>query len=170
MNTVKEQIIERVNYYFDKAKKHGYVIPPIPIDFSLKGGCAGQAIHKKISGQPVKLRFNLDIAERNLNIFLNRTCGHEIAHLLQFMKNPNSKPHGHEWDFFCKVLTGSTMPRCHSYDTTGLKRTKTVKRYQYSCGCRNHQISTTIHNRIMGGRKYFCKNCKELIALKSFAY
>jgi SprT protein len=92
--------------------------------------------------------------------FLSRTVPHEMAHILQFIHYPHSKPHGREWDQFCRVLTGATMPRCHSYDVTGIKRTRKVKKYLFACGCRQHKISSTIVNRIMKGSVYTCKCCK----------
>lgn len=172
--TIKEQIIAEVQRYREIAASKGYDLPDVPIDFSLKGACAGQAVTRRFMGTPVKLRFNLAIAERHPEEFLKRTCPHEVAHLLQYKKNPNAKPHGREWDFFCRLLTGSTMPRCHTYDVTGIKRTRNVKRFQYVCNCENrtHKVSTTIHKRIEAGRIYTCKSCgsdiRRLVASLNF--
>ena len=160
MNETKNKIIQAVQHYREIAASKGYHLPVIPIDFTLKGACAGQAVHKKWTGTPVKLRFNLELAHRNVDEFIRRTVPHECSHLLQFMRNPRSKPHGHEWDFFCRVLTGSTMPRCHSYDTEGLVRRRNVKRYDYACDCgTSHKVSATVHNRIINGKNYTCIDC-----------
>ena len=158
--TIKQRILAEVQKCREIAESKGYHLPLIPIDLSLTGAVAGKCVHMRLSGKPVKLKFNLAIAERHPEQFLKRTVPHEVAHALQFMRNPNSKPHGHEWDHFCRVLTGSTMPRCHSYDVTGIKRTRKVKKYLFACGCRQHTVSSTIVNRILEGRTYTCKCCK----------
>ena len=168
MNETKRAILEAVEKYVNIAKSKGYVVPHIPIDFSLTGACAGQAISKRLTGYPVKMRFNVSLAERHLKEFCERTVPHELAHILQYMSHPTSKPHGKEWQHFCKILTGSTMERCHQYDTKGIKRTKNVKRYLYRCSCQTHKVSTTVHNRISNGQTYTCKNCKSRI--ESIAY
>lgn len=157
---IKQRIIAQVQKYREIASAKGHHLPMIPIDFSLKGGVAGKMVHYRYSGQPIKFRFNLAIAERHPEAFLRRTVPHEIAHALQFMRNAKSKPHGHEWDYFCKLLTGSTMPRCHSYDVSGIKRTRKVKRYQYTCDCSHLRMITSIkHNRIQDGDTYCCTMC-----------
>lgn len=174
MNETKNRILQTVQEYRQIAASKGYVLPIVPIDFSLRGACAGKAIHKKFSGQPVMLKFNLELAHRNIDTFLKRTVPHEVAHLLQFMRNPNSKPHGHEWDFFCRLLTGSTMPRCHSYDTTGIKRTRKVTRpYKYVCNCeRPHMLTSIKHKRILDGVGYRCVKCSAILKqyVTSFTY
>ena len=160
MINIRNQIINEIQKYREIAASKGYSLPVVPIDFSLKGGCAGQAVHRRFDGKPIKLRFNLELAARHPEEFLDRTVPHECAHVLQFQRNPNSKPHGSEWDFFCRLLTGSTMPRCHSYNTTEIKQTRKVQRIKYVCDCGEHNVSSIVHNRIMNGRTYHCLKCK----------
>jgi SprT protein len=157
MEHVKKAIFDSIEKYTKIAAQKGYTFPKIPIDFSLKGACAGKAFHRH-DGTPIKMQFNLAIAERHLDDFCERTCPHEMAHILQCMKYPHSKPHGKEWQFFCKVLTGKTMPRCHSYNIVGIKGTR--KQYEYECKCRTHNVSITLHRRMLIGSVYHCKKCK----------
>lgn len=160
MTDIKNRILAEVQKYREIAVTKGYHLPVVPIDFKLRGGVAGRAWHSRVTGKPIKLQFNLELAARHPEEFLKRTVPHECAHMLQFQRNPRSKSHGAEWDFFCRLLTGSTMPRCHSYDTTGIKRTRKVQRIKYVCDCKEHNVSSTIHNRIKAGRTYTCLDCK----------
>jgi SprT protein len=157
MEHVKQAILNSIEKYSYIAYNKGYNFPKIPIDFSLKGACAGKAFIRH-DGTPTKMQFNLAIAERHIEHFCDSTCPHEMAHILQYMTYPRSKPHGKEWQFFCKVLTGKTMPRCHSYNIEGIKRTR-KNQYKYECKCRTHDVSITRHRRILAGNIYFCKEC-----------
>lgn len=160
--TMKQRILAEIQKCREIASSRGYNLPEIPIDFSLKGGCAGKHVYKKANGKPVKMCFNLEIAERHPDEFIKRTVYHEAAHCLQFIHYPNSKPHGREWDHFCRVLTGATMPRCHDYDVSGIKREKKkLTRYKYVCDCNTpHNVTSIKHNRIQNGSCYICINCR----------
>ncbi len=155
MTDTKQRIHKTIQHFAEVARIKGYEFPKCVIDYSLKGATAGQAFRRSH-----KMRFNLALAERHMDEFLSSTVPHEMAHILQFKHYPHSKPHGREWDHFCRVLTGETMPRCHSYDVTGIERTRKVKKYLFACGCRQHTVSKTIVNRIMEGKTYTCTCCK----------
>jgi SprT protein len=168
MEHIKRAIFETIEKYAKIAESKGHTFPKVPIDFSLKGTCAGQAVYAR-GGKPVKMRFNLALAERHLDAFLSSTVPHEMAHVLQFMANSRSKPHGSEWDHFCKVLTGSTLPRCHRYNTAGIKRTRNVKKYYYECSCRTFKLSSIKHNRVVRGESEFrCPKCEGKLRFVQF--
>lgn len=158
MSDIKNKILKTIEQFAEVAKNKGYEFPNCVVDFSLTGTTAGYAFRRV-----AKMRFNLALAERNEQAFLSDTVPHEMAHILQFKHYPNSKPHGGEWKYFCRVLTGAEMPRCHDYDVTGIKRTRNVKKYAISCGCMQHVVSQTIINRIKSGRIYTCVLCKGVI-------
>jgi len=160
MQHVKDAIFAEIRKAKDIATRAGYSFPDVVVRFDLKGTCAGRAIYKL--GQHT-VRFNLDIAKDNLELYIKRTVNHELAHVLQHKYNLRSRPHGREWAHFCRILTGSEMPRCHTYKVDHLRRKKNVKIYLYKCNCETHKVSTTIHNRIMAGRVYSCKSCKNKI-------
>ena len=161
-----QNILSKFEEYKTIDKSKGYEVPHVQISFDLRGRSSGQA--GKRNGK-FFMRFNAAIARENLNEFLVRTVPHEIAHILQMTHRPQaSRPHGHEWQNFCRILIGKTIPRCHSYEVGHLKRKKApVKRYLYSCGCKQHQISSIIHGRIIKGRSYFCNSCKRKIVAQS---
>lgn len=154
-----QEIIQAIHEEIEKAKKiaagKGYTFPEFGVRFDLKGSCAGRACYK--NGEHY-VRFNLEIAKDNLNTFVKRTVNHELAHVLQHRFSLGSKPHGKEWKHFCKVLTGSEMPRCHSYEVSHLTRRR--RTYLYTCGCRDHEITSIKHRRIISGMySYWCKSC-----------
>lgn len=157
MTNMKERILKTIEHYAHVAKNKGYDFPKCIVLFNLKGATAGQAFRRTR-----KMRFNLALADRHPDQFLSRTVPHEMAHILQFIHYPNSKPHGREWDHFCRVLTGATMPRCHDYDVTGIKRQKKkLTRYKYVCDCNTpHNVTSIKHNRIQNGSCYICINCR----------
>lgn len=157
MTNMKERILKTIEHYSEVARNKGYEFPKCVVLFDLKGATAGQAFRRTR-----KMRFNLALADRHPDQFLSRTVPHEMAHILQFMHYPESKPHGREWDYFCRVLTGATMPRCHNYDTTGIKRQKKkLTRYKYVCDCNTlHMVTSIKHNRIQNGDGYRCVRCK----------
>ena len=147
------------------AEQKGYPLPPFGIRFDLKGTTAGQA---RRAGGKYAVRFNLAIARENIDEFLVRTVPHELAHLLQFVHRPIARPHGAEWQNFCRVLTGKTMPRCHSYEVAHLKRKRRqiTKNYLYVCNCatRTHRVSSLIHGKIVRGASYSCGKCRTKIS------
>lgn len=168
MQHIKQAVLTKLQGYKNIAIQKGYEPPVYGVRFDLKGTCAGKACWR---GEEFWMQFNLDIAAENLDEYLNRTVPHELAHILQYKYARGSKPHGPEWDRFCVILTGKTMPRCHSYDVNHLRRKRNVKYYLYSCGCRTHQISSTTHNRIMSGKKrYNCTRCDCVIRPNTFAF
>jgi SprT protein len=90
--------------------------------------------------------------------FLNRTCPHEVAHLVTFQVF-GERGHGPKWKQVMQALNVQDDSRCHSYDTSSVARTYTVRRWHYNCACKTHTVSTTVHNRILRGARYTCKRC-----------
>lgn len=159
MTDTENRIHKTIQHFTEVARIKGYEFPKCVIDYSLKGATAGYAFRRSH-----KMRFNLALAERHMDQFLVSTVPHEMAHILQFTHYPHSKPHGHEWNHFCKVLTGATMPRCHNYDVTGIKRTRNTKQYKYSCDCASpHIVSSVKHNKMLRGDRYRCRGCKGIL-------
>lgn len=140
-----------------------YLMPETRLRFNLKGKVAGTANSNKN-----EIRINYILLKENTEHFIKQTLGHEYAHLITdnlYLSNLISKPtaHGHDWKKVMRQLK-LRPDRCHNYDTTN-SSTKKQRRWKYTCGCidRPHMISTTIHNRIRGGRKYRCQRCKKPI-------
>jgi SprT protein len=159
-----QTIVEKIKEYKAKAEQAGYTLPQLFVRFDIKGAFSGQAIR----GQgKYTIRFNPTIARENMEEFLVRTVPHELAHILQFVHKPNAtRPHGKEWDFFCRLLIGKSIPRCHSYEVAHLKRKRQTKHYLFQCGCagKTHRVSSVIYGRILKGRSYYCGKCHAKIS------
>lgn len=155
MNTsqIDAAIRERIEQVYQAAEsKYGRSFKrPTRISYSLRGQAAGQAFY---SGE---LKFNLQIALDNISEFLNRTPGHEAAHLIS-QQLTGSLDHGPVWREVM-IRTGQSPLRCHSYVV------KTP--YEYACGCNKVIYFTTRrHNNYLNGTRYSCRICKTSIRPK----
>ena len=144
------KVFDQYNQIFSDNKIE---IDEIKFKFNLRGAVAGRAFY-----QGRELSFNLILAKDNLTDFLNSTVPHEVAHLFQRKIYPYSKPHGKEWKKIMQ-LGGYNQMRCHSYDTSTVKKVQT-KKYEYGCKCfMRHLLTKNRHSRILNGSKYFCNVC-----------
>jgi SprT protein len=135
-------------------------LPEASIDFSLRGRCAGQAVVER-KGE-TRLRINLQLLDENLEDYLAQTIPHEVAHLVvnwqARKKRLKPRPHGIEWQAIMRDCFGLEPQRCHNYKT---KPARIVPRpFVYSCSCREHLLTSIMHNKI--GRSYqaLCKACR----------
>lgn len=135
-------------------------LPAAALDFSLRGRCAGQARFER-SGSTA-LRLNLQLLADNRDDFLEQTIPHEVAHLvvnwLARKSRQKPRPHGPEWRAVMQDCFGLPPTRCHSYRTTAAR---TVPRpFLYRCTCREHRLTSIMHNRIRQSARALCKACK----------
>lgn len=140
---------------------HRARVPDPVVRFDLRGQAAGQAVWGR-KQRPV-LRFNLDIARRHREDFVERTVAHEVAHLVTAACHGRTRPHGAEWRAVMAFLGIADATRCHDYalDESGVRR---QRRWGYACACSQHELSTTRHNRIQAGdRQYHCRRCGEAL-------
>jgi SprT protein len=139
------------------ARRHGARLPAAEIRFDLGGLAAGQFLWRPGS-RPV-LRFNLAMARRQPERFISATVAHEVAHLVTACCHRNAAPHGDEWQTVMAHLGIPRASRCHDYavDETSVRR---QRRWRYTCACRQHELSTTRHNRAQNNRaQYHCRHC-----------
>jgi SprT protein len=140
---------------------HRAALPDPIIRCDLRGQAAGQAIWRL--GQRPLLRFNLGIARRHRQDFLERTVAHEVAHLITTACHGRTRPHGREWQGVMAYLGIADPSRCHDYslDESEVRR---QRRWTYACGCSSHELSTTRHNRIQrSGVRYHCRRCGDAL-------
>lgn len=143
--TEAERIIACCNQYYQLTLK----LPEIRFD--LKGLCAGQALPTK---QVVRL--NVDLAREYGADFIHDTLPHEVAHLVAWsVWGRRIKPHGPEWQSVMQFL-GVSAERCHRY---ACQPTRKLKRYRYTCVCREHEVTSIRHNRMRRGTRYTCRYC-----------
>ena len=138
-------------------------MPEIDVRFDLRGQAAGMAVFPA-KGKPY-IRYNLQLLELNRQDFLERTVPHEVAHIAAHVIYGTAiRPHGAEWAALMK-LYGAESTRCHRYDTSQTS-TRKLRRYTYRCSCREHQLTSIRHNRVVKGMRYLCRSCGEKLSFR----
>jgi len=139
---------------------YGIDLPEALIDFSLRGRCAGQA--RVDRNGHTSLRINQQLLAENLDDFLKSTIPHEVAHLVvnwkARKKRQRPRPHGPEWQVVMQNCFGLEPVRCHAYVTTPAR--VVPRDYRYACSCREHQLTSIMHNRISRSYQALCRACR----------
>lgn len=163
---MKQRILDRVEQAFVIAEKfYGRTFTrPQHIIFKRNGTKGGHCWYAK-----KELMFQLDLAENNPDKFFS-TVDHEVAHWIDRevygiqYNGTRHVGHGKTWKYIMSRVYGLNPDRYHSYDTS-VTTTKKQTRHIYKCSCREHKVSTTVHNKIMRGYTYSCQCCGTRIAL-----
>lgn len=160
---MREQILAKVEESFKKAESfYGKKFSrPTNIIFKNNGTCAGRAYHHP---DPSKrfLEFQLELAKQNAEDFLENTVPHEVAHYIQFEQYGyiNNKPHGRQWKYVMVNVMGIAPDRCHTYDTSSIKKRQVSRDYEYLCNCTIHFCTSILHKRMQAGQRRRCNRCK----------
>ncbi|MFN2327330.1 MAG: SprT-like domain-containing protein [Chromatocurvus sp.] len=136
----------------------GVDLAPVPVEFDLAGRSAGQFVGR---GAYCLIRFNPWIFARYFEENLATTVPHEVAHYAVYRAWPGRrvKPHGSEWRSIMRALNVEPSVT-FDLDLSGLPR-RQQRRHRYHCGCKEHDLSTTRHNRVSAGRaRYACLQCR----------
>jgi SprT protein len=139
--------IEEVYQKFETHYQRNFVRPII--NFDLKGNRSGVAY---FYSNLIRLNANLLLDYKKE--FIQRTPGHEVAHLVaRFVYGEAIKSHGAEWQFAMRVIE-QKPERCHSF----IVKTKNI----YHCNCDQiHYLSTRRHNQsLRGDITMTCQVCK----------
>lgn len=135
---------------------------PIPVHFDLKGRAAGMY---KVKGSQRMIRYNPYIFAHYFSENLSATVPHEVAHyvvdVMYGMRN--TQPHGEEWKNIMALLNADASVTCN-FNLENIP-TKKYRRFDYSCSCRTHQLTSIRHNRILKGMRYLCRYCKQELVL-----
>lgn len=142
----------------------GKKIREIEIKFDLSGRSAGMyCSHRRKRW----IRYNPYIFAKYFDENLENTVPHEVAHYLTDVVTGRKRiaPHGQEWQAMMQLL-GCEPETTHKFDLEGVP-VKRQRRHLYRCGCQDHQLSSTRHNRVQRQKKhnYFCRKCGEALAL-----
>lgn len=167
--TIQQRILDKVEESFKKAEAfYGKSFSrPTTIIFKRTGTVGGHSNYAR-----KELMFQIVLAENEGDNFINRTPAHEVAHYIEkeaygYQYTPSGRRdiHGKKWQYIMKYVMKQDASRCHSYDTSIVKRKRTT--YQYTCANgHSHNISSVIHNRmIAGSRSYRCK-CGGSLSIK----
>ncbi len=145
----------------------------VDISFNLKGRSAGmyrvktkraRIFSRLKSGQQREIRYNPYIFSKYFDDNFATTIPHEVAHyvtdVLYGLKN--IKPHGKEWKTVMLAF-GADASVTADYNLSGIPLKKQAV-FIYQCDCREHQLSTTRHNKIQKQRyQYSCKYCNQIL-------
>jgi SprT protein len=142
----------------DQARQHYRAAIPAPqVRFDLRGQAAGQV--RQGPGRVWQIRYNRLLLAREPHAFLAQTVPHECAHLVAFALFGRAiRPHGPEWQDVMRHF-GAEPRRCHDFAVDDL-RVRRLRRFDYHCVCRTHQLTSTRHRRAQAGQTYFCVACR----------
>ncbi len=145
--------IDQFNRLLDTRYDH------IPVIFDLKGKCSGMFV---VRNNEMWIRYNETIFSRYFDDAIVNTTAHEVAHYIAYRlyAGRRIKPHGVEWQELMS-LVGVKAETTSRYNLDGLpiRRQNT---HTYVCACREHQLTTTRHNKIrLKKASYSCKFCRQ---------
>jgi len=157
VSPLEREAIQKTHTLITRANRElGLSIPLPVIRFDLRGQTAGMVKYPR--GGPALIRYNLKLLEQNREHFLAQTLPHEVAHVVAPAKfGRRIRPHGPEWQSLM-LYFGAKPKRCHNYDVSKLP-TRKLKRFNYRCNCRDHQLTSIRHNRVIRGQTYLCRSC-----------
>lgn len=160
-NELKQKVLAVVRRAEQQAREfYDIRLPSASLDFSLRGRCAGQARVERKGA--TRLRINLQLLAENLEDYLSQTIPHEVAHLVVNWpareKRLQPRPHGVEWQSVMRDCFGLEPKRCHSYQTSPAR--VVPRPFLYTCSCREHRLTSILHNRIGLNCQALCKVCK----------
>jgi SprT protein len=162
MSPLVKQAIELSHARLNQAELHfKRPMPEIEILFNLHGQAAGMV---KIMGRGkrVQVRYNPILLNENGVHFLAQTVPHEVAHVVTHALYHHSvRPHGPEWQQIMQLFAADNH-RCHSYKVKRSTR-RQLQHFNYRCSCREHQLTSIRHNRVIMGQHYICRNCREIL-------
>lgn len=130
----------------------------VPVRFDLRGSSAGMF---KAHGRRRWIRYNPWIFSKHFEENLADTVPHEVAHYLvhEVFGGRGVLPHGEEWRLLMNAF-GADPRATFDMDLEGVPRRR-QRTHPYRCGCRDHEVSTTRHNRIRRGTgRYLCRYCE----------
>jgi SprT protein len=165
----RRQVTERTEHFMCQAEEAFELsFERIPLLFDLRGRTAGMF---KVVGRERCIRYNPWIFGKYFEENLRDTVPHEVAHYVvnEIYGGPGTrgwarrrwsvKPHGPEWQAVMACF-GADPEVTFKLDLAGVPQRR-QRTHPYQCGCREHDVSTTRHNRILrGAGRYHCRYCK----------
>lgn len=169
----QQQVVNKTQAYIKQAADlFNLKNKKVEITFELKGRAAGMYRIKYSKArifrqQQREIRYNPYIFSKYFEDNYLTTIPHEVAHyvtdIIYGLKN--IKPHGKEWKAVMQAFEADASVTAN-YDLSGIPLKK-QSRFTYQCECRDHQLSTTRHNKIRKHRyRYYCHFCKQALHYK----
>lgn len=160
----QQQVIDNTDFYIEQANQLlDLQLPAIPVKFDLRGKSSGMFVYRH-SGRYREhwIRYNPVIFSQYFDHALQHTVGHEVAHYVAYAisQGRRIKPHGKEWR---EIMALFRLPAevTSRYDISELPL-RQQRRHRYACSCREHELTTTRHNKILNGSAvYSCRLCRQ---------
>ena len=156
--SLRQQVRERTEFYIASAEEVlERPFERIPVLFDLKGTTAGMF---RAHGRKREIRYNPWIFAKYWQVNLEGTVPHEVAHYIvhEVYGLGKVKPHGEEWQALMQYFEADPEVTFKA-DLADIPQRR-QRTYPYRCACREHEVSTTRHNRILKGRgTYLCRYC-----------
>lgn len=109
-----------------------------------------------------ELFFNEILAKNNFEKYLEEIIPHEVAHYIQMIYWPDSKPHGVEFKGVMKVF-GVPARAYHTLNCEGIKQRK-ERKIECKCGCENRVWELAIRRKAgVENRDLICPKCRDFI-------
>ncbi len=134
----------------------GRKLPPLGIHFDLSGTTAGMF---RVRRELREIRYNPWIFAKYWQENIDSTVPHEVAHFIvhETRGRRRVRPHGPEWRAWMAFFDADPAVT-FDLDLAGVPRRR-QRTHAYRCPCREHELSTTRHNRIGRGNRYLCRFC-----------
>lgn len=160
----QQQVVDKTDFYIDQANQLlNLQLPTIPVAFDLRGKSSGMFVYRRSAGRSQHwIRYNPIIFSQYFDHAIQHTVGHEVAHYIAYARSDGRKikPHGKEW---AEVMALFELPAevTSRYDISELPL-RQQRRHRYGCACRQHELSTTRHNKMLRGSViYSCQLCRQ---------
>ena len=158
----RQEVLERTEFFVERAQQiFTRRFKRIPVHFDLSGTSAGMF---KLEGKRGQIRYNPWIFAKYFDENLHDTVPHEVAHYIvhAVYGERRIKPHGLEWRYVMQEF-GIDPAVTFDLDLDGVPQRR-QRTHLYHCGCREHELSSTRHNRVQRRRgQYQCQVCGGLL-------
>ncbi len=138
-------------------------LPYIKVTFDVSGHTWGYYSRR---GTEKRIRYNPAMFAKHMDEGLNDTVPHEVAHYIVDMiwdGKGRPKPHGGLWHDIMGLFGIEEPQITHNTDVSGIPARR-QRTHRYLCSCREHQLSTTRHNRVQRNKmNYRCRDCGEVL-------
>jgi SprT protein len=156
----RQQVLDRTEHFIVSAEEVlERRFDRIPVRFDLRGTTAGMF---RAHGRQREIRFNPWIFAKYWEVNLEGTVPHEVAHYVvhEVYGFGRVKPHGDEWRALMHYFDADPEVT-FKLDLEDIPQRR-QRTHPYRCGCRDHDVSTTRHNRMLKGQgTYLCRYCSE---------
>ena len=152
----RQQVLDRTEHFIVSAEEVlERPFDRIPVCFDLRGTTAGMF---RAHGRQREIRFNPWIFAKYWEVNLEGTVPHEVAHYVvhEVYGFGRVKPHGDEWRALMHYFDADPEVT-FKLDLEDIPQRR-QRTHPYRCGCRDHDVSTTRHNRMLKGQgTYLCR-------------